>query len=378
MLGFLKFPGLCVAIALLGLQGCTLQPQTRENRPTPIASPSPTGTLPADGEDIVKVVNQVGPAVVRINASRTVNGNRSDPFFPSVPSDRVEQGTGSGFIFDADGLILTNAHVVDQADRVTVVLKDGQQFQGKVLGADPLTDLAVIQVEANNLPVAKLGNSDQLLSGQWAIAIGNPLGLDNSVTVGIISATGRSSAVVGSPDQRVNFIQTDAAINPGNSGGPLLDLQGEVIGVNTAIIRGAQGLGFAIPITLAQRIAQQLISTGKAQHAYLGIQMVDVTPALRERINQEQAEFQIPDGTGVLVVDIVANSPAQQAGIKAGDLITQMDSTAIQNSEQLQKAVADKVPGDILKVEVKRGPQTQILSVKMGNLTPSTFTNQNG
>jgi S1-C subfamily serine protease len=378
MLGFLKFPGLFVAIALLGLQGCTLQPQTRENRPTPIASPSPTGTLPADGEDIVKVVNQVGPAVVRINASRTVNGNRSDPFFPSVPSDRVEQGTGSGFIFDADGLILTNAHVVDQADRVTVVLKDGQQFQGKVLGADPLTDLAVIQVEANNLPVAKLGNSDQLLSGQWAIAIGNPLGLDNSVTVGIISATGRSSAVVGSPDQRVNFIQTDAAINPGNSGGPLLDLQGEVIGVNTAIIRGAQGLGFAIPITLAQRIAQQLISTGKAQHAYLGIQMVDVTPALRERINQEQAEFQIPDGTGVLVVDIVANSPAQQAGIKAGDLITQMDSTAIQNSEQLQKAVADKVPGDILKVEVKRGPQTQILSVKMGNLTPSTFTNQNG
>jgi S1-C subfamily serine protease len=378
MLGFLKFPGLFVAIALLGLQGCTLQPQTRENRPTPIASPSPTGTLPADGEDIVKVVNQVGPAVVRINASRTVNGNRSDPFFPSVPSDRVEQGTGSGFIFDADGLILTNAHVVDQADRVTVVLKDGQQFQGKVLGADPLTDLAVIQVEANNLPVAKLGNSDQLLSGQWAIAIGNPLGLDNSVTVGIISATGRSSAVVGSPDQRVNFIQTDAAINPGNSGGPLLDLQGEVIGVNTAIIRGAQGLGFAIPITLAQRIAQQLISTGKAQHAYLGIQMVDVTPALRERINQEQAEFQIPDGTGVLVVDIVANSPAQQAGIKAGDLITQMDSTAIQNSEQLQKAVADKVPGDILKVEVKRGSQTQILSVKMGNLTPSTFTNQNG
>jgi S1-C subfamily serine protease len=378
MLGFLKFPGLCVAIALLGLQGCTLQPQTRETRPTPIASPSPTGTLPADGEDIVKVVNQVGPAVVRINASRTVNGNRSDPFFPSVPSDRVEQGTGSGFIFDADGLILTNAHVVDQADRVTVVLKDGQQFQGKVLGADPLTDLAVIQVEANNLPVAKLGNSDQLLSGQWAIAIGNPLGLDNSVTVGIISATGRSSAVVGSPDQRVNFIQTDAAINPGNSGGPLLDLQGEVIGVNTAIIRGAQGLGFAIPITLAQRIAQQLISTGKAQHAYLGIQMVDVTPALRERINQEQAEFQIPDGTGVLVVDIVANSPAQQAGIKAGDLITQMDSTAIQNSEQLQKAVADKVPGDILKVEVKRGSQTQILSVKMGNLTPSTFTNQNG
>ncbi|MGF1601538.1 MAG: trypsin-like peptidase domain-containing protein [Thermosynechococcaceae cyanobacterium] len=376
MLRSVKRFGSLVAIAGVGLQGCTLvQPQTGENPPTLIAPASPETTLPADGEDIVKVVNQVGPAVVRINASRTV-GNRSAPFFPSVPQDRIEQGTGSGFIFDANGLILTNAHVVDRADQVVVVLKDGQQFQGKVLGADPLTDIAVVQIEANNLPVAELGNSDTLLPGQWVIAIGNPLGLDNTVTVGIISATGRSSKDVGSPDQRVNFIQTDAAINPGNSGGPLLDLQGKVIGVNTAIIRGAQGLGFAIPVVLAQRIAQQIISTGKAQHAYLGIEMANVTPKLRDRLKQAQSDLKIPDEDGVLVVEIVPNSPAQTAQMKKGDLIIQLDNRPIKNSEQLQQVVADKVPGDVLKIEVKRGTQTQVLTVKMGTLTPSTFNRE--
>ncbi|MGB7414226.1 MAG: trypsin-like peptidase domain-containing protein [Thermosynechococcaceae cyanobacterium] len=374
MLRPLTCSSLLVAIALLG-QGCTLVQQKGENPPTIIAPASPTATLPADGEDIVKVVNQVGPAVVRINASRTV-GNRTAPFFRSAPQDRVEQGTGSGFIFDTNGLILTNAHVVDRANQVIVVLKDGQQFQGTVLGADPLTDVAVVQIEAKNLPVAELGNSGDLRSGQWAIAIGNPLGLDNTVTVGIISATGRSSKAVGSPDQRVNFIQTDAAINPGNSGGPLLDLQGKVIGVNTAIIKDAQGLGFAIPVVLAKRIAQQIISTGKAEHAYLGIQTANVTPELRDRLNQSQSDLKIPDEDGVLVVDIVPDSPAQTAQMKTGDLVTKLDGQPINNNEQLKQAVVDKIPGDVLKIEVKRGTQIQVLSVKMGTLTPSMFNRE--
>jgi S1-C subfamily serine protease len=215
--------------------------------------------------------------------------------------ERVERGTGSGFIFDQKGLVITNAHVVDKADQVTVLLKDGRQFKGRVLGEDPLTDVAVIKIEASDLPAVRLGDSNNLLPGEWAIAIGNPLGLDNTVTVGIISATGRSGADLGIQDRRVRYIQTDAAINPGNSGGPLLNAKGQVIGVNTAIIQGAQGLGFAIPIDTAQPIAQQLVATGKAEHAYLGVQMVDLTSELRERLNQEE-QLKLTQDKGVLVV----------------------------------------------------------------------------
>lgn len=360
-----------LAIALLGLQGCTsFQPRTSESPRQPITTGSPAIDLPANNEDIVKVVDQVGPAVVRINASRTVG--QSDPFFER-PRERTERGTGSGFIFDSQGLILTNAHVVDQADQVFVVLKDGQQFQGEVLGADPLTDLAVVKIDAQDLPVAKLGNSEDLLPGQWAIAIGNPLGLNNTVTVGIISATGRSSAAIGSPDQRVDFIQTDAAINPGNSGGPLLDLRGEVIGVNTAIISGAQGLGFAIPVAVANRIAQQLIETGQAQHAYLGIQMANLSPELRTQLRERQPDIPLPEGEGVLVVQTVSESPAARAGIRPGDLITQINDTLIEDSEQVQQVVEGTAPGDLIEIEVKRNNRTQMLQARVGELKPSSF-----
>src|SRR4028119_20504 len=217
----------------------------------------------------------------------------NDPFFrrffgsrvPTEPDTRVERGTGSGFIISSNGQILTNAHVVAGADTVSVTLKDGRAFKGKVLGVDTVTDVAVVKIDAGNLPAVSLGNSDQLKPGEWAIAIGNPLGLDNTVTTGIISATGRTSSQVGVPDKRVQFIQTDAAINPGNSGGPLLNASGQVIGMNTAIIQRAQGLGFAIPINTAQRIANQLVTQGKVEHPYLGIQMVTLTPELKKNLN---------------------------------------------------------------------------------------------
>ena len=236
------------------------------------APPLPAAT---DPNFVTRVVQKVGPAVVRINSSRTVRSRIpdefNDPFFrrffgSQLPQsrERVERGTGSGFIISADGRILTNAHVVDGADTVTVTLKDGRTFGGKVLGEDPVTDVAVIKIQASQLPTVALGNSDQLKPGEWAIAIGNPLGLDNTVTVGIISATDRTSRALGSRNREVGFIQTDAAINPGNSGGPLLNQRGQVIGVNTAIIQGAQGLGFAIPINLAQQIANQLIAQAAA------------------------------------------------------------------------------------------------------------------
>jgi S1-C subfamily serine protease len=263
--------------------------------------------------------------------------------------------------------VMTNAHVIDQADTVTVTLRDGREYSGKVLGADPLTDLAVIRIQASNLPVAPLGNSDQLRPGEWAIAIGNPLGLDNTVTAGIISATARSSADVGIPDKRVGFIQTDAAINPGNSGGPLLNQRGEVIGVNTAIRRQAQGLGFSIPINTAQRITQQLIAKGRVSHPYLGIQMRTLTANLKKQLNDDaDRPVTIKADKGVLVYRIARNTPAAKAGIRRGDVIVKLNNTVVSTAEEVQNAV-ERIPvGTSAPVEVNREGQTLTLSVQPG------------
>ncbi|HEY9828088.1 MAG TPA: HhoA/HhoB/HtrA family serine endopeptidase [Stenomitos sp.] len=372
-----------VAIAAIGAQtACTgvrlpSQPEpTISIQPSAIPSISVGGmTLPPNF--VVQVVQSVGPAVVRINSARTVKQRSPDSFFDrffefpqEVPSqERVERGTGSGFIFDAKGLIMTNAHVVDKADLVTVLLKDGRQFKGKVLGEDTLTDVAVVKIEADDLPTVALGDSQKLLPGEWAIAIGNPLGLDNTVTVGIISATGRSGADIGISDRRVRYIQTDAAINPGNSGGPLLNAKGQVVGVNTAIIQGAQGLGFAIPIDAAQPIAQQLVATGKVQHAYLGVQMIDLTPELRERLNQE-AQFNLTADKGVLVVRVLPNSPAAQGGIEAGDLVQTIDGRAISTTDDVQQSIESARPGRRIALEVQRQGQLKRLQITLGNLAP--------
>lgn len=349
--------------------------------PQAISQATPSSALPGltDTNFISNAVQRVGPAVVRINSSRTV-ARRSvpegfdDPFFrrffgsgsdsSAPPSSRVERGVGSGFILDSQGLILTNAHVVDGADRVTVTLKDGRTLTGQVLGEDQVTDVAVVKVDANNLPTIKLGNSDQLQPGEWAIAIGNPLGLDNTVTAGIISATGRSSAQVGVPDQRASFIQTDAAINPGNSGGPLLNQQGDVIGMNTAIRANAQGLGFAIPINTAKRIADQLIATGRVDHAYLGVQMITLTPELKENLNSDpNSPFTVQDDRGVLVVRVEPNSPAAKAGVRAGDVLAKVGQQAVTESEQVQQIVETARIGEDLPVELRRNGQVVSVGV---------------
>ncbi|BAZ48076.1 peptidase S1 and S6 chymotrypsin/Hap [Nostoc sp. NIES-4103] len=339
------------------------------------APPLPVAT---DPNFVIQVVQKVGPAVVRINSSRTVRSRIpeefNDPFFrrffgSQLPEgrQRVEQGTGSGFIISGDGRILTNAHVVDGADTVTVTLKDGRSFQGKVLGKDELTDVAVVKIQANNLPAVTLGNSDQLQAGEWAIAIGNPLGLDNTVTTGIISATGRSSNQIGAPDKRVEYIQTDAAINPGNSGGPLLNSRGEVIGMNTAIIQGAQGLGFAIPISTAQRISNQLIATGKVQHPYLGIQMVGLTPQLKQNINSDpNSGLSVNEDKGVLVVKVIPNSPAAKAGVRAGDVIKKLNGELVTDANSVQKAVENSQVGSNLRLELSRNGQNVNLAVQPG------------
>jgi Do/DeqQ family serine protease len=330
---------------------------------------------------IAEAVNRTGPAVVRINASRTVANESSpdvfnDPFFKQffgdefnqrrAPRERVERGTGSGFIINKEGDIITNAHVVDGADRVTVILRDGRKLEGKVLGRDPLTDIAVVKVNEPNLPVVSLGSSQNLQPGEWAIAIGNPLGLDNTVTAGIISALGRSSGQIG-VDKRVNFIQTDAAINPGNSGGPLLNQKGEVIGVNTAIIQGAQGLGFAIPIETAQRIAKQLIEKGSVTRAYLGIQMLTLDPNVKKEINDDQnSDLKVTEESGVLVTRVVPNSPAASAGIRPGDVIVKIDGENTTSADKVQQFVEGKAVGDRLRVELKRNGQVVNVSLEAG------------
>ncbi|MEH2255824.1 HhoA/HhoB/HtrA family serine endopeptidase [Nostoc sp.] len=339
------------------------------------APPLPAGT---DPNFVTQVVQKVGPAVVRIDSSRTVKtqipDEFNDPLFQrffgsQIPEqqDRVERGTGSGFIISADGRILTNAHVVDGADTVTVTLKDGRSFKGKVLGKDELTDVAVVKIQADNLPLVALGNSDQLQPGEWAIAIGNPLGLDNTVTTGIISATGRSSKLIGAPDKRVEYIQTDAAINPGNSGGPLLNSRGEVIAMNTAIIQGAQGLGFAIPINTAQHISSQLIATGKVEHPYLGIQMVGLTPELKQNINSDpNSGLSVNEDKGVLVIKVVPNSPAAKAGIRAGDVIQKLGNQAVTDASSVQKAVENSQVGSDLRMELRRNGQNLNIAVQPG------------
>lgn len=373
--------------AVVCLGGCSLLPgktfetQTGDAQsqvvPQNTIAPAPILSSSSDPNFVVGVVQKVGPAVVRIDSARTVTSQPpeefEDPFFrrffgdrvPSEPRQRVERGSGSGFIINSAGQILTNSHVVNGADIVTVTLKDGRNFNGKVLGEDPVTDVAVIKIDANNLPTLSVGNSEALQPGEAVIAIGNPLGLNNTVTSGIISATGRSSRDIGVSDKRVEYIQTDAAINPGNSGGPLLNIRGQVVGMNTAIIRGAQGLGFAIPINTAQRIAQELIANGKVDHPYLGIQMVTLTPEIRERINNELGDrINLTTDKGVLLINVVPRSPASVAGLKSGDVIRSINNQPVNNIEEVQKIVENSKIGNPLPMQVERNGQITQVAVK--------------
>ncbi|MFN6571832.1 HhoA/HhoB/HtrA family serine endopeptidase [Dendronalium sp. ChiSLP03b] len=357
-------------LALL-VTGCISTRDVRNAQPPPVPNLLPPTRSTTDVNYVTRVVQQAGPAVVRIDSTRTVEASPvQDPllerFFgrQSPPPERVQRGIGSGFITSADGLILTNAHVVAEADNVTVVLKDGRRLQGNVVGADPVTDVAVVKIKATGLPIVKIGNSDNLLPGQWAIAIGNPLGLDNTVTQGVISATQRSIADLGVPTERVDFIQTDAAINPGNSGGPLLNAESEVIGMNTAMIRGAQGLGFAIPINTAQRIAAQLIAKGRVDHPYIGIQMAQLSPELRAKINQSKLGLIINQDTGVIVLGIVRNSPAARAGLRPGDIIESINGVAIKDTQQVQQQLEAVKIGDRLQITINRNGKRLAIVVR--------------
>ncbi len=333
---------------------------------------------------VAKAVARTGSAVVRID-TETVVTRRNDPLsndpflrdffggqFPMNPSQEQRiVGQGSGFIIDESGVILTNAHVVDNANKVTVTLKDGRTFKGEVKGVDDVTDLAVVKIESKGsaLPVAPLGDSSKIQVGDWAIAVGNPVGLDNTVTLGIISTLGRSAAKVGIPDKRVEFIQTDAAINPGNSGGPLLNAKGEVVGINTAIRADAMGIGFAIPINQAKSLESLLASGQKVPHPYIGIQMVNLTADLAKQNNRDpNSPFLIAEVEGILVVRVIPSTPAERAGIRRGDVITAVNNQPINDGAKLQ-SIVDKVGlNQSLKLKIQRGDRNLELTVQTAQL----------
>lgn len=295
-------------------------------------------SLTAEEQTVIRVARTITPTVVSIMVQ-----NRS---------------SGSGAIIRSDGMILTNAHVVADAQTVTVGLADGRKLEGRVLGRDPGLDVAVVRVTGDNLPVAPLGDSDALQVGQIAIAIGNPLGLDRTVTMGVVSALNRTTPQLGGE----TFLQTDAAISPGNSGGPLVDSRGRVIGINSAVISGmgASNLGFAIPINSAMAMANQVLTTGRYVRAYLGIGLADLTPEIA-------SQFKLPVRRGVIVTTVQPGSAADQAGLRPEDIITGISGQPVRHGGDLRKALRAMKPGDTARLTVVRGRGTVTLAVRLGS-----------
>jgi len=379
------------------------------NGPGEAALPATTSAVQAiNPEDLPKfadtnkafvaVAQVVGPAVVQVQTVTKVTGSSfpgfdmNPPGFPDFPGgdpfqfffgphggeqkDFYTEGNGSGVIVSPEGYILTNNHVVEGAKEIKVALTDGREFDATVVGADPSSDIAVIKIEAEGLPVAPLGNSDDLQVGDWVVALGSPFGLENTVTAGIVSATGRTNMRLADYE---DYIQTDAAINPGNSGGALVNLAGQVVGINTAIASrtgGYMGVGFAIPVNQARDVMDQLIDTGKVTRGWLGVSIQDVTPELRETLGLDE------NANGALVGEVMSDTPAGQAGIKVGDVIVGMDGQAVSDANELRNRVAVTRPGKQVHLALLRDGGERTVTVTVGerpsDLTPVSNTTPGG
>jgi serine protease Do len=383
-----------VAVVAIAAGACSPQssiaaaqgPAQQDSLPAPAAapaqapsSPQPLGTL--NGRvlpDFATLVEQVGPAVVNVSVtekaqrrSRQPSGEDADDpvqeFFrrfgmPQAPQGRgfeqqPRQGEGSGFIVSADGYILTNAHVIADADEVMVRTTDRREYPAKVIGLDRRTDVAVLKIEGKQLPVVRLGDPSKLRPGEWVLAIGSPFTFENSVTAGIVSATGRSMP----GEDLVPFIQTDVAVNPGNSGGPLFNLNGEVVGINSQIYSrsgGYMGLSFAIPIDVANNVRQQLVATGKVTRGRIGVQIQEVDAQFADA-------FSLDRPRGALVGDVIEEGPAAKAGVKSGDVILSVNGKGVERSSQLPGVISAIKPGDTANVEVWRDGKTRTLAVRV-------------
>ncbi len=334
---------------------------------TPAASSPPLSSTSDLRTAITQVAKVVGPAVVNIGTKKGRKGisQRFRRFFgeeipfPEVPEEPAppEQSLGSGFIITPDGYIVTNAHVVKGVDEINVKLTDGNSYEGKLVGLSEPFDIAVVRINAKEtLPTAAFGDSDALEIGEWVVAIGNPFGFDHTVTQGIISGFGRPML-----NLRVDLLQTDAAINPGNSGGPLVNLKGEVVGVNTAILASAEGISFAIPGKIARRAADEIIRTGKVEIGYLGVWMQDLT-------EEAARSFDLPEKFGVFISKVEQDSPAEKAGIQAGDVLLKYQGEKIKDSRDLREKVVRTPPGTPVDITLLREKTQKILSVKIASL----------
>ena len=324
------------------------------------------------------------PAVVSITSSRVVKAQQmplfNDPFFqqffgnqfPRAPQQQRERGLGSGVIVSPDGYILTNNHVIDKATDIKVTLRDKREFPGKVVGADPKTDIAVVKITATGLPTVSFGDSSKLEVGDYAFAIGNPFGVGETATMGIISATGRNGLSI---EDYEDFIQTDAAINPGNSGGALLNGRGELIGINTAILSGGsggnQGIGFAIPINMAKYVMDQILKHGKVVRGYIGVGVQEVTPDLAKAFN-------VPAETGALVGSVVEGSPGDKAGLKRGDIVAELNGQPINGNNDLRLRIGAMTPGTVIHLKIIRNGKAQDVSVTLGEAPAGKGGNAGG
>ncbi|MGI9534096.1 MAG: DegQ family serine endoprotease [Thermodesulfobacteriota bacterium] len=335
-----------------------------------------------DPKYLSKLVKNLSPSVVNISTTSiskqrpfafgNPRGNPDDPFqefFDKFFGEDFQErefkrkGLGSGFIISSDGYIITNNHVVRKADEIDIILVDEEKYRAEIIGTDPKTDLALLKINPDKplIPV-KIGNSSDLEIGDWVVAIGNPFGLGNTVTAGIVSAKGRSLGLGAYDD----FIQTDAAINPGNSGGPLFNFKGEVVGVNTAIIAGGQGIGFSIPMNMANRIVNQLKTSGKVVRGWLGVHIQEISPEIQQSLN-------LPDDSGALISDVAPGSPAEKAGIKRGDVVLEVNNSKIEDVDDLPKIVANFSPGTRTGIKIIRNGNIQNLNVKFEEFPDEQF-----
>jgi len=331
-----------------------------------------------DGHNFVSdAVKKVGPAVVRIDTERLVERQQFDPTLldpllrdllgePGMAPDR-ERGQGSGVIIDKEGLVLTNAHVVERVDNVSVTLADGTNREGQVLGTDSITDLALVKIDnQQDSSYAPLGDSEELEVGDWAIALGTPYGLEKTVTLGIVSSLHRDINALGFSDKRLDLIQTDAAINPGNSGGPLINSNGQVIGINTLVRSGpGAGLGFAIPINLAKNVSDQLLENGEVIHPYLGVQLISLNPKIAKEHNEDPNSLvQLPERSGALIQSVIPNSPAEKAGLRRGDLVIAAENILIEEPKTLLDEVEKAQIGKIFLLNVLRDNKEIKVNIK--------------
>lgn len=356
------------AVTLGGCSGKNETPLFLESNRKGGEAEAPVKDVPTDILSTQKafsnVSKKVTPSVVNIS---TVSRKKviqpffeANPFFEDffgAPQTRRDKSLGSGFLISKDGYIVTNDHVVRDAESIQVKLSNDKVYDAKVIGGDQKTDIAVIKINATDLPTAVLGDSDKLEVGQWAIAIGNPFGLDRTMTVGVISATGRSNMGI---ETYENFIQTDASINPGNSGGPLLNVYGEVVGINTAIVAAGQGIGFAIPVNMAKPVFSQLIKKGSVSRGYMGVTIQPVTEELAQSFGLKHAK-------GALVNDVIKGGPADKAGIRQGDVITGLNGSEVKDPSHLQRLVAEAGIGKVAKISIFRDGKSFELSITLAS-----------